>query len=295
MLSTTDHSLGIIPTVKALVERLVDRSVLHFGLVKLNKPDGSTYWHNTAVTNHRGNGFAKLLQFAIQCLSIDDCVAIRIAKGVGSPAAQVGYISSLFLRWHPREPGNLSTYEYDCSETLSMRHFLPEKWNETRSIQILRSSDVNPTRRPLNEPIMAPEQTVDNADPDQQQREINHDLPGGLPGRVDDANSHIHATSSPSDSGLLTPIPEESTQPGTSEFDETDQFFTHEEPDLRHALHAAYLACIEESELPAKSESFDKDENMPTGTHLPIMEELPADFRDHALLSCYCCQRTSRS
>ena len=82
--------------------------------------------------------------------------------------------------------------------------------------------------------------------------------------------------SSPSDSGLLTPIPEESTQPSTSEFDETDQFFTHEEPDLRHAVHAAYLACLEESELPPKSESSDEDENMPTGIHIPIVEELPA-------------------
>ena len=49
--------------------------------------------------------------------------------------------------------------------------------------------------------------------------------------------NHIHATSSPSDSGLLAPIPEEPTQPSTSEFDETDQFSTHEEPDLRHAVH----------------------------------------------------------
>ena len=116
---------------------------------------------------------------------------------------------------------------------------------------------------------------MNNADPDHQQRENNHDLTG----RVDDANNHIHATSSPSDSGLLTPIPEEPTQPSTSEFDETDQFFTHEEPDLRHAVHAAYLACLEESEAPAKSESSDKGENMPTGTHLPIMEELPADLK----------------
>ena len=73
LLSTTDHSLGITPTVKALVERLVDGSVIHFGLVKLNKPDGSTYWHNTAVTNHRGSDFAKPQQFAIQCFNIDDC------------------------------------------------------------------------------------------------------------------------------------------------------------------------------------------------------------------------------
>ena len=156
-----------------------------------------------------------------------------------------------------------------------MRHYLPEKWNETRTIQILRSSDFSPIKRPLNELIVAPEQTVDNADPDQQQRDINHDLPG----RVGDANNHIHATSSPSGSGLLTPIPEESTQPSTSEFDETGRFFTHGEPDLRHAVHAAYLACYEESELPAKSESSDKDENMPTGNHLPTMEELPTDFK----------------
>ena len=40
LLSTTDHSLGTIPTVKALVERLVDGLVIHVGLVKLNKPDG---------------------------------------------------------------------------------------------------------------------------------------------------------------------------------------------------------------------------------------------------------------
>ena len=39
--STTDHSLGIVPTAKALVERLVDGSVIHFGLVGLNKPDGT--------------------------------------------------------------------------------------------------------------------------------------------------------------------------------------------------------------------------------------------------------------
>ena len=47
MLSTTEHSLGIVPTAKALVESLVDGSVIHFGLVKLNKPDGSTYWHTS--------------------------------------------------------------------------------------------------------------------------------------------------------------------------------------------------------------------------------------------------------
>ena len=102
-------------------------------------------------------------------------------------------------------------------------------------------------------------------------------------GRVDDTNNDMHATSSPSDSGLLTPIPEESTQPSTSESDETDQFFTHEEPGLRHAVHAAYLACFEESEAPTKSESYDKGENMPAGTHPPIMEELLANLKnDHA-------------
>ena len=116
---------------------------------------------------------------------------------------------------------------------------------------------------------------VNNTDPDFQQRENNHDLTG----RVDDANNDIHATSSPSDSGLVTLIPEESTQPSTSEFDETDEFFTHEEPDLRHAGHAAYLACLEESEAPAKSESSDKGANIPTGIHFPIMEGLPADFK----------------
>ena len=93
-----------------------------------------------------------------------------------------------------------------------MRHYLLEKWNEIRIIQILRSSDSNPAKRSLNEPVMAPEQTVFNADIDQQRNEINHDLPG----RVDDVNNHIHVTSSPSDSGLLAPIPEESTQPSTS-------------------------------------------------------------------------------
>ena len=248
--------MGNTPTVKALVERLVDGSVIHFGLVKLNKPDGSTYWHNCAVTNHRGNDYAKLQQFAIQCFNIDDCIATRVAKGVGSLPAQVGYSTSLLLWWHPRKPGNLSTYEYDCSETLSMRHYLLEKWNEVRNIQILHSSDVNPTKRSLHEPARDAVQ-VNNADPDRQERENNHDLTG----RVDDANNDIHATSSPSDSGLLTPIPEESTQPSTSEFDETDQFSTHEEPDLRHAVHAAYLACFEESEAPVNPESSDKGEN----------------------------------
>ena len=124
---------------------------------------------------------------------------------------------------------------------------------------------------------MALEQTVNNADIDQQRNEMNHDLRG----RVDDVNRHTHATSSPSGSGLLAPVPEESTQPSTSEFDETDQFFTHEEPDLRHAVHAAYLAFLV-SESPVKSKSSDKDESMPTGTHLPIMEELLAIFNNHA-------------
>ena len=73
MFSTTDRSSGIIPTVKALVECLVDGSVIHFGLVKPNKPDGSTYWHKAAVTNHRGNDFAKFQQFATQCLCNQNC------------------------------------------------------------------------------------------------------------------------------------------------------------------------------------------------------------------------------
>ena len=129
-----------------------------------------------------------------------------------------------------------------------MRHYFPEKWSEVRIIQILRSSDVSLTKRSLHEPIMdsAP---VSNADPDRQPRENNRDLTG----RVDDANNDIQATSSPSDSGLLTPIPEDSTQPSSSEFDEIDQLFTHGGPDLRHAVHAAYLACLEESETPTKS------------------------------------------
>ena len=126
-----------------------------------------------------------------------------------------------------------------------------------------------------------PNPTFLRRQPHQVFTENNHDLAG----RVDDANNDIHATPSPSDSGysgLLTFIPEESTQPSTCEFDETDQCFTHEEPDLRHAVHAADLACLEESEAPTKSESSDKGENMSTGTHLPIMEELLADFNDHA-------------
>ena len=130
-----------------------------------------------------------------------------------------------------------------------MRHYLPEKWNEVRIIQSLRSSYASPANRSLHEPIRDSAQTVNNADPDRQQRENNH----ALTGRVDDANNDIHATSSPSDSGLLTPVPGESTQPSTSELDETDQLFTHEEPDLRHTVHAPYPACLEESEAPAKS------------------------------------------
>ena len=48
-----------------------------------------------------------------------------------------------------------------------MRHYLPEKWNEVRIIQILRSSDVNPTKRSLHEPVMDPAQ-VNTTDPDRQ-------------------------------------------------------------------------------------------------------------------------------
>ena len=65
-----------------------------------------------------------------------------------------------------------------------MRHYLPEKWNEVRTIQILRSSDVNPTKRSLHEPVKDSAQ-VNNADPDRHQRENNHDLTG----RVHDANN----------------------------------------------------------------------------------------------------------
>ena len=52
-----------------------------------------------------------------------------------------------------------------------MRHYLPEKWSEARIIQVLRSSDANPINRPLHEPSRDSAQTVDNADPDRQQRE----------------------------------------------------------------------------------------------------------------------------
>ena len=121
-LLSTDHSLGIIPTVKALVERLVDGSVIHIGLVRLNKPDGSTYWHNTAVTNRRGNDYVKP-QFAIQCLNIDDCIAIRIAKGVGSLPAEAGYSASVVAPPRVWEPLYLWIRLFGDSqhETLSSR------------------------------------------------------------------------------------------------------------------------------------------------------------------------------
>ena len=130
---------------------------------------------------------------------------------------------------------------------------------------MFRSSDLNPAKRSQNELVMAPEQTVNNADFGQQRSEVNHDSPG----RVDDSKNHsrniltlqfwVVDPSSRFQRNQLNLVP--------PEFDETGQFFTHEEPDLRHAVHAAFLACLEESELPSsKSASPDKAENMPTGT-----------------------------
>ena len=277
ILSPVDQSLGIIATVKSLVERLVEGTILHFGLIKTIKQDGSASWQNSNVTNHRGNDFVKLQQFATQCLNIDDCVAARIAKGVGTLPAVIGYTDSLLLWWHPQESGNLSTYEYDCEEHLSMRQYLPEKWHQARIIQILRSSEQISVERPRAEPIMA-QQPTGHAPTNHPNTSMTNP---GQRTRPDDASTHSRATSSPSDSGL-SPIPEESTQPSTStsEFgDPTDEFFTHEEPDLRHAVHAAYLACLAETEIPPKSESSDLGEGMPKGTLLPIMEELPPEFK----------------
>ena len=232
LLSTTDHSLGIIPTVKALVERLVDGSVINFGLVKLNKPDGSTYWHNTAVTNHRGNGYAKLQQFADQCLNIDGSLQSESPKVWVHSQLKSGTQVHCFCGGTPESLGTFLPMN-----TIVRR---PSAWDITFPRNGMRfassKSYVPPTSPPANVHCtsqLRDSAQVSNADPDRQQRENNHDLTG----RVDDANNDMHATSSPSGSGLLAPIPEESTQPSTSEFDETDQFFTHEEPDLRHAVH----------------------------------------------------------
>ena len=74
----------------------------------------------------------------------------------------IGYTDSLLLWWHPQEPGNLSKYEYDCEEHLSMRHYLPDKWHQVRIIQVLRSSEHIQVELPRVESIMA-QQPIVNA------------------------------------------------------------------------------------------------------------------------------------
>ena len=82
-----------------------------------------------------------LLQFAFQCLNLEDCVAVRLSRGCSTLSPVRGYTGSLLLWWLPTEYDRIYTYEFDCSEKFQVRQIMPESWKEVRILQFLQATD----------------------------------------------------------------------------------------------------------------------------------------------------------
>ena len=269
ILSATDHSLGLLPTVKCTVEKLPTGTITHLGMMQYTNPDGITSWRKSpaSVSNHRDLG--NLLQFSVRCLNLENCIAVRIAKGIGTLPAINGYTDSLLVWWHPSNSEQVSTYEYNSSEKLNMRLFLPETWSEIRIIQFLCATDVETAE---------PEAVVIN---DRQRQEPDTISVRDQAVQPTEQSAQQAPAPQPAERmGNLSPIPEENSQTPSVASDPTDAYFVQEEPDLRQAAYKAYLACLQETETIERGEiDTDKEPFEAKGMFHPPSGNLPEDFK----------------
>ena len=265
VLAVSSRSPGILPAAKSAVEMMPENTTLHLGLVPSKDKHGSTRWRETAATSGKRNQFEELLQFASQCLNLDNCVAIRLAKGCASLQPVQGYTGSLLLWWHPSSYDRISTYEFDSTESFQIRQFQLELWTEIRILQFLQATDPS-----LN--IQEKERNpVGNQDRDVEREEVPAEPMPAQPGQEQP----------PVDRGNLTPILEESTQPSETESDPTDQLFTHEDPNLIKAVSEAYHACLREADDYGQSRSCSVSEDeMSPEAYLKMDPAVPADFHN---------------
>ena len=261
VLAVSDRSLGILPTAKCAVERVPEGTTLHLGYTQTTNNQGDVKWRETSATSHKRELFETLLQFASQCLNLEDCVAVRLAKGCGTLPSVRGYTGSLLLWWHPNASEHMSTYEFDSSENFQVRQFLPDSWKEIRILQFLQATD----------PSLNVNESAIEADVEQDQPAAENNHPVDPPPEQRDARER---------NGTLTPIMEESTQPTETDSDPSEQLFTHEDPNLLHAVSEAYRMCLLEAEDYGKSNSCSEpNEESSHEAYLNMESHTPTDFK----------------
>ena len=231
VLAVMDRSLGLLSTAKHAVERVPEGTTLHLGRILTQDAEGNPKWKETSSTLHKKAQLDDLLQFAHQCLNLEDCVAVRLSRGCATLSPVRGYTGSLLLWWLPTEYDRIYTYEFDSSEKFQIRQIMPDTWKEVRILQFLQATDPSlniqeRTTEPANEQEVQPAR--DNEVAEQPNPPAQPQPQGGR--------------------GSLTPIQEESTQPSETDSDPTDQLFTHEDPNLIHVVSEAYHACLREAE-----------------------------------------------
>ena len=243
--SAADLPRPMWTVLRTIVEQAVEGQPLHIGW-SLVTQQGQPAWKCTDSTKQYSKELHHLKEFAYRGLQLDDCVAVRAGRGLSHLPALHGHTSSLMLWWLSGCKDEIHYYEYDCSGSMNLRHFMPEQWKNLRIVQFLCTNPTAPHTESLTRAIAANEEhdSVEAAQSGERspaEPRQHAARPGG--------RSNADARTNPAEpQGRLSPIPEEHSEADESQpNDPTDEFFIQEDPDLQNALHEANYACLTES------------------------------------------------
>ena len=111
------------------------RKARHLGWMWTSSRDQPNTWRLTETARAHGSDVSTLHELASRGLHLGSCVAFRLGKAVSHLSALYGHTYSIMWWWASDQPERVSTYGYDCGESLDLRQLFPDSWQEIRFLQ----------------------------------------------------------------------------------------------------------------------------------------------------------------
>ncbi|MAD34454.1 MAG: hypothetical protein CMJ88_11970, partial [Planctomycetes bacterium] len=190
--------------------------VLLIGWTKYSLHDN---WRWAKQTRQYLRVFNAAMKMARDSYHLTNCVAVRMGKGVYKIPGIECYSNSLVIYWTSDNPHGIKHFEATSHHSIDLSWVVNVNNEQRRSPQLLFVQYLLVTR----DVVDMPKPDLDNMEVHDSQSDSSSSVPTPLP----------------QIGGALTPIPEE-------ESDEGEQYFIHDEPDLRYACAIANHYCMED-------------------------------------------------